>query len=523
MNDVSTPLGAFSRRRALALFGGTGLAATLSACSVSTSDSNKGDSGAPPAPKNGIKIPNSGAKLPSGDVTVNWMDSGDLKALFEEPLFKAYNAAHKNIKISYDGTSWERINEAIPLGVRNGSAPDVFAVPNNVPTQVAINEGWVAPIDDLVPDFAKWKAGFPANSFIPGVHIFDGKTYTWPASSTKRYGQMLMYDPDYLNKAGVDMTQRMTWDEFRAACKKVTKDGSGKYYGLLTSGVQLGPLAMSFAQLAGLTTTGDGMNWKTGEYAFTAPELEAAIELLLAIKSDGSFFPDYQSLADADSRARMPTRVAGMIFDGPWDIPKWPQTNPGYKFEIAYPPQPNDKKQNYSPYQELGANQVFIFAKSKYKEVAGDLFSYMGSHAGQVNMMIYSGGNLTSEQPAALAEAQKSTKVTPHAQQAIKIADDLMRVAPMVQVRNADSADVILALKPPKVGFPEVVQGIFTGQVKDVKKALKSLQDQSDSALDAAISTATKRGAKISRDDWKFPNWDPAKDYTEADYKALGN
>jgi len=23
------------------------------------------------------------------------------------------------------------------------------------------------------------------------------------------------------------------------------------------------------------------------------------------------------------------------------------------------------------------------------------------------------------------------------------------------------------------------------------------------------------------RDDWTFPNWDPAKDYTDADYAAL--
>jgi multiple sugar transport system substrate-binding protein len=334
---------------------------------------------------------------------------------------------------------------------------------------------------------------------------------------------MLMYDPEYLQQAGVDPSaDRLTWSQFRATCKKLTKQGEGKYFGLLTAATQLGTLSMALAQQAGLTSTGDGMNWKTGEYSFTAPELQAAIELLLAVKSDGSFFPDYLSLADADSRARMPSRVAGMIFDGPWDIPAWPKANPGYKFEIAYPPQPDDRSRHYTPYQELGSNQVFVFAKSKNKVVAGDLFAYMGSHAGQVNMMVYSGGNLTSEQPAAIAEAQKSAKITDHAERAIEIADDLMRIAPMVQVRNADSAEVILALKPVTPNFTEVVQGIFTGQVKDVKKAMQQLQDRSDAALDGAIATARKRGAKISRDDWKFPNWNPAEDYTEADYKAVG-
>jgi multiple sugar transport system substrate-binding protein len=55
----------------------------------------------------------------------------------------------------------------------------------------------------------------------------------------------------------------------------------------------------------------------------------------------------------------------------------------------------------------------------------------------------------------------------------------------------------------------------------DPKAALKDLQDRSEAELARAIKAAQAKGAKVSRDDWKFPNWDPAKDYTEDDYKAL--
>jgi multiple sugar transport system substrate-binding protein len=218
----------------------------------------------------------------------------------------------------------------------------------------------------------------------------------------------------------------------------------------------------------------------------------------------------------------MPTRVAGMIFDGPWDIPIWPQTNPGYKFEIAYPPRPKGGKEHHAGYQELGANQIFVSRTSKYKAVAGDLFSYMGSHRGQVDLMLYSGGNLTSEQPAAVKEAKKSNKVSDHARTAINIAADILRAAPMAQVRNHDAADVILEMKALKPNLVDIAQGIFTDQIKDIPKALRDLQGRAEKNLDDAIAAATKHGAKISRDDWKFPNWDPSKDYTEADYKALG-
>jgi multiple sugar transport system substrate-binding protein len=43
---------------------------------------------------------------------------------------------------------------------------------------------------------------------------------------------------------------------------------------------------------------------------------------------------------------------------------------------------------------------------------------------------------------------------------------------------------------------------------------MKDLQDRMDAALDAAIKTAQQRGAKVSRDDFVFADWDPAQDYT---------
>lgn len=509
-----------SRRQMLTLMGGAGLSTTLTACGIRTSG---GGGGTPIAPKSHIHIPKSGAKLPRGNVKFNWMDNGEgLKVLFEKPFFKAYQKAHPNIDLTYDGTSWERIDQVIPLAVKNGTAPDAFVIPNNVPVQVAVEGGWVAPIEDAIPDFAAWKAKFPSDAFVPGVHVFNGKVYSWPYASNKRFGNMLFYDQEYLKSAGYDPTKNpLTWDEFRAAAKKVTQQGKGSYYGFMGASNALGDVAVTLAQVSGLPGGSDTFDWKTGRYNYSDSRLVAAIELLLAVKSDGSFFPGSMSLTQTPARAQMPQRVAGMIFDGPWDIPQWPTVNPSYKFGIAMPPIPNNRKWYPTAFQETGSNATFLSAGSRNPSIAGDIFHYIGSPQGQSEMVVFTEGNLLSVIPEVNQAANASGLLSARARTAAQLADKLLRVAPLPQVRNPDTAAALLQMKPIKPNLNDVVLGIFTDQVKDTKAALADLTQRSNQNLDQAIAAARAKGANVTRDDWVFPNWNPAQDYSASDYKGL--
>lgn len=517
-----------SRRQVLTLAAGAGLSTALTACGVRTT----GGGSTQITPASHIHIPKSGANLPRGNVSFNWLDNGEgLRALFEKPFFKAYQKAHPNINVTYDGTTWERIDQVLPLAVKNDTAPDVFVTPNNVPTQTAVEQGWVAPIEDVVPDFAAWKAKYPGDAFVPGVHTFNGKVYTWPYASNKRYGQLLFYDEEYLKAAGYDPTSKpLTWDEFRTAAKKVTQRGKGAYYGFMGPGASLGSISLTLAQVAGLPG-GDGsaagggnsgfdaFDWKTGRYTYDDPRVLAAIELLLAIKSDGSFFPGSMSLTQTPARARMPQRVAGMIFDGPWDIPAWPAVDPSYKFGIGMPPIPNDRKWHTTPYQETGTGMTFISARTHNPSIAGDIFHYIGSPQGQTEMVIFSDGNLLSVMPEVNQAANASGLLSARGKTAAQLADQLLRLAPLPQVRNpATGAIQMKAVKP---AFSDIVLGLFTGQVTDAKAALANLTQQSNQNFDQAVEAARAKGLNVTQDDWIFPNWDPTKDYGPSDYKAL--
>lgn len=517
----------YSRRQLLGGMGVLGLGlAVSSACDISTetdpSGSDKQGSGGGQK-FNFENIPDSGAKLPKGDVTVGWMDTGDLKAMFEEPFFEAYQEKNPNITIDYQPSAWDTINETIPVAVRNKKAPDVYMLPQTVPVQVAVNDGWIRPIDDMIPNFDKWRGTFPEGSFVSGVHIFDGKTYTWPMNSSKRLSHMLMFHPPYLRKAGFDPAgEPLTWTTFREACKKVTQQGNGKYYGLMTNADQLPELAITLAQLAGLQTV-DGMDLTTGEYVYDVPELLEAFELLLAIKDDGSLFPGFMGLDDATSRGRFPTQVAGMIFDGPWDIPAWPETNPDFEFDVASPPSSDDQELGTKGFWETGANFMYVSADTSNDAVIGDMFSYLGSVEGQANINVFSEGNLTSVIPAANEQSAKSERLNEKAVKAIDIANNVLRIAPDPRVRNPDVSMVILETSPDLghgVRLREIIEGVFGGDL-DLKSELKKYADDRNKGLDDAIAAANKKGAQVSRDDYVFPNWDPGQDYTGEMYDEL--
>jgi hypothetical protein len=69
---------------------------------------------------------------------------------------------------------------------------------------------------------------------------------------------------------------------------------------------------------------------------------------------------------------------------------------------------------------------------------------------------------------------------------------------------------VIPAVKP---DLPDVLTGLYTGQLGDVQAALSDLEDRRNEALANAVKDARSKGAKVSLNDWVFKDWDPTKPY----------
>lgn len=496
---------------ALALGAGTGISRSSRAQTPAT----------PAADPRRIVLPETGITLPSEDVTFRWVDSGDSKALFFREYFNTFTQARPNIMFDYLGLPWTEIAQVVPLGVRNGNAPDVFQVPQEIPVAEAVREGWVRPIDDLIPNFAAWQAGFPPVSFVEGVNVFNGRVYTFPRSTSRRGGIVNYFNRPYLEAAGYDPAETpLTWDTFRDATRKVTQAGAGNYYGVVLAGKQVGRwggYVANMGRLAGSSAGPDDIDYRTGEYAYTSDGYLAAIELLIALRDDGVVFPGSLSLNDPQARAQMPQGIAGMIFEGEFTLPIWVRDNPDFDFGVS--PIPTQAPE-FTPigYQNTGTNHQWVYAESKYPEIAAEIFTYLGTEAGQLAFVSITGGS----DPSVFSGVNERAPVDDRMRTVYGIFDDYMRLCPDVRIRNPEASQVLLRIERPAPGFGEIVQGIYTGQLDNPKQAMQDLKDRQEAALDQAIEAAQADGANVSRDDYVFANWDPATDYLESDYAELG-
>lgn len=504
----------FSRRDALRATTGAGIAAAAftSVPRLTVAQDAATPAGAPVQ----IVVPDAINALPTDEVLFRWVDSGDSKALFFRAYFDAFTAKYPNITFDYLGIPWTEIEQIVTLGVRNGNAPDVFQVPLSIPSSEAVRSGWVRPIDDMIPDFAAWQAQFPPSSFIEGINVFNGRVFTFPRSTSKRGVHMTFSNTAYVQAAGYDpeMTP-FTMDTFRDAARKITETGAGNYYGLMLAGGQPSRFAdytRGIGRLAGAVASQDDIDYRIGEYAFTSDGYVAAIELLLTMRDDGSVFPGSLSLNDAQARAQMTTGVAGLIMEGEFTLPIWNRENPDFVYGVSGLPIANDGTHGFETYQNTATNHQWIFADSAYPEIAGEIFRYLGSPEGQLAFVSITGGS----DPSIFESANEGANIDERVRRCYQVFDERMRLGPDPRVRNPQTSQVYLNMIQPTPNFGQTVQGLFAGQLSDVREAMQQLKDSYERSLDEAIAAAQGEGAQVSRDDFVFANWDPSVDYTGA-------
>ncbi|MFC7619289.1 ABC transporter substrate-binding protein [Microlunatus sp. GCM10028923] len=507
MTDPRSARTRLDRRRLLQLAAGVPAALSLAAC---TDTSDVASQAEQTAPSVDFKIPaNDG--LPVGETKLRWVDSGDQKAEFFKPFFDEYRKVHGNVGVDYQGTNWNTIQQQVTLGLRNGTAPDVFQLPPSVTLAQAVENKWVGAFDDIVPDWRAVRSRFPAGTFANGVTDFDGKSYGAPVSSAT-FSNLLLYNEDLVAKAGHDFSKIVSWDVFRTALRDVTKQGDGKYYGIIMGLTQPGQLSGSIstlAQMAGVAGGIGGIDWRTGEYTYTHPIAEEAVELFLAINSDGSLFPGSTSIDAPGARGRFPQGVAAVILQGPWNIRPWTKADPNFPLALNIPPQRDPDAIQPIGYGPGGSNRYVYSSLTKAAPYIGDVWSYLLSERGQQAWAVLDG----PADPAILPSSFDQVKLPELEQRSVEINKEHLVLTPWPGVRNPDVETVERVLKPLQPSFSDVCVGLLTGQLTGVRQQLKSLQDRADRALDEAIATARKRGADVSRDDYVFSDWDPATSY----------
>jgi multiple sugar transport system substrate-binding protein len=176
--------------------------------------------------------------------------------------------------------------------------PDVLMLDNPDVQQIAAS-GALSPLSDY---------GLSAKGLVPAVEAansYKGKLYGLePVTNSIA----LYYNKKLLSAAGV--TPPKTWDELRAAAKKLTKD---KVYGFAMSNINTYEGTWQFLPFF----------WPNGgdEKDIATPQAAQALQFVLDLQNDGSMSKSSINWAQADVNNQFIAGKAAMMINGPWQLP----------------------------------------------------------------------------------------------------------------------------------------------------------------------------------------------------------
>jgi len=445
--------------------------------------------------------------------TLTWWDDSNPRFRLNQKMLAEWADELGGAKVQITFQQNAKIGQALQLARQSGQLPDL--TPNaglGFPLPALIEDGWYQPLD--LPDEARSR--LEALDLVEGIHIFDGKPYVFPQWSNREYSTITWFNTELLSKAGVDPAQPPgTYDEFRAACKAVRKLGKNVYGWLLdTAGAgRIGGQIGALAQAGGFEGTRDGQLFRTGEYAYDSEPFVNAIEFFRSMARDDLMVPSTGQLNANTGRARWVTGVAAFFFDGPWVPGNVVVDFPAFMDKLGVAPMltPDPSHQVVS-YAGRSAAGFFITGDSKNTELANKVLGLLLTDDYQKRFAAIMGH--VPHDPTVLDDSDVPELYR-------KLCRDLAEHvfhAPMPIVGNTEVAKVDLETKPVDPPLGQIVKGYLSGDVTDLRGALRKLTDASNKELERAIGAATAKGAKVDRADFAFPDWKPRSDFTKDMY-----
>lgn len=447
------------------------------------------------------------AAAPEGDIVLQWWDHFQPLEPLHKKVFEQYKAAHPNVSVEHTVFNPPEQGKALQLAYPNNQAPDVHSLAGiNFPAAALVDEGWFTPLDEYVTD--EWKNSLPAGSFIEGHNTFDGKIYSFPIFSFRQYVNLLWYNKQLVEQAGVDpVNDFATWDGVRAAAKKITDQGGGSVFGWI-EGISFVDRMRDHIVDAAMGAGSPGViDFKTGEYQYNTDPFVNAVEWWVAMANDGSLFPGSTTLDMRNARARWVTGVAGIFFDGPWNPGSVLSIDPAFMDSLGVAPNPTpDGKPGF-----IGRNPSFpefwVSSQTKNPKHAVGLVTMLTSREHNIGLAE------RMDQPPLMLDVVEEANVHPTYKQSIQYFSDTARLQPVPQIRNPFVNDVTAAMKDIHPNMGEIIQGAISGEVKDIRGALTTYNDAMTAEREAAIKTVNDKGGKVSIEDWVFSDWVRGEDY----------
>jgi len=313
---------------------------------------------------------------------------GAYKTKVEERVAEFNNTVGKEKGIFINLTS--EIDNAIPVletAIKSGNAPDLMSAAQNLLQSYAdmswiMDLGTIPEIADTVKKYAKYD--------VPMATSYKGKTYSL---ALEILPIKLVYNKDLFKKAGIvdasgEAKAPATWAEVASAAKKITEAGKGEYYGIgFSFGWSAGIRRLIFKPYIASLGKGwfDNVN---SVYDFEV--MRPALEFMMQIKKDGSYFPGIETIAIDPIRAQFADGKVGMEFAPAYDIAVYNDQFPAKcNWGVAEVPTIDPAKANKGVAILRGNYYVSTTVAKDRMWAVAEVFNYM--HADEFYTKLYEG------------------------------------------------------------------------------------------------------------------------------------
>ncbi|MFX4274045.1 ABC transporter substrate-binding protein [Propionibacteriaceae bacterium Y1685] len=439
--------------------------------------------------------------------SLTWWDHSPNLQEANKAVWAEYEKAG-GLKVEYQYHQTAKLGQALQLAKQSNQLPDVHTnVGLELPLPQLIKDGWFQPLE--LDEGTKAKLG--KDSLIDGIHVFDGKPYSFAIQNPRQYHAANWFNHELIVKAGLDpAAPPKTFDEFREACRTIAKAVPDTYGVILNLGMgeriatQVNHLAVG-AGFEGI----NGVEFATGEFAFNSEPYLQVMEFLLSLQTDKLLFPGSSQQDDQTARVRWATGTIGYFFDGPWCPGSTRKDAAPFfdKLDVGPMLVPDSSKEVVN-YQGPMGGTFFISGQSDKAAEASKVLSLVAGDPYQVAI-----ADGMAQPPRDMELVKQSAANEPY-KRLVEWYADTCYLAPSAALKNPATAKVAEEAKPVKPNLAAIIQGMFSGDVPDVKKALTTMSDQLAKERDAAIKKVSAAGTKVSADDYAFPQWKPRQDFT---------
>lgn len=265
------------------------------------------------------------------------------------------------VHVDFQLYSGDQMGSKIQAAAQAKTLPDAWTGVGLKPALSKLIEGgYVAKVNDLIPNFGNWRNKFPQN-VLDQISFTQGDGFNVPPGT---YGipldvnnMQFLYNKELFKKAGLDPDNPpKTWNEFLEYGKKLKEAG-------------ITPFATGIGTWVGFSLL-EPYEWaylgpdklkeaRAGQITFKEAGFEKVLNLLVEMR-DAKMFAEGVATMDLPTAEQMFVNgQIAMIFDGSWAIGVFNSMNPNFKdYGVFFPPK--DDRASYPALIPGGIGAYFV-------------------------------------------------------------------------------------------------------------------------------------------------------------------